>query len=111
MREIKSRKLNRPKYQLYKALADTGAWSSYPVCTFKHHNLYNRKEYVFEGHIIDEIIVGDFIKYKIMTYDGKTWQKHKILDDVKIIKPGSGNTKKYEVTIDQKTGATANIKS
>ena len=98
MRDIKNRKLDRPKYQLYKMLADDDAWSGYPVCTFKHRNLYNKKEYIFEGHIINKVIEDDFVKYKIMTYDGKTWCKHKILDDIKIIKPASGRYKKYNIT-------------
>jgi len=69
-------------------LTEHGAWQNYPVCTFKHRNLYNKKDYTFEGYVLGEVVTNDFKQYKILTYDGKQWHKHKILDEVKIIKEG-----------------------
>jgi len=69
-------------------LTEHGAWQNYPVCTFKHRNLYNKKDYTFEGYVLGEVVTNDFKQYKILTYDGKYWHKHKILDEVKIIKEG-----------------------
>jgi len=69
-------------------LTEHGAWQNYPVCTFKHRNLYNNKDYTFEGYVLGEVVTNDFKQYKILTYDGKHWHKHKILDEVKIIKEG-----------------------
>ena len=84
-------KFIKPKLALYRELAKTGAWDGYPVCTFKHINLHTGEEYIFEGHIIHEVIEGDYKRYKILTYDGKYWLKHKLMDEVKIIKNGSMN--------------------
>jgi hypothetical protein len=94
-----NRKLDRPKLKLFKRLEELGAWKGYPICTFKHKNLYNKKEYTFEGYIIGEIVEDDFRKYKILTYDGKEWQKHKRLDQVQIIKPCTDKPKMFEVEI------------
>ena len=91
MRDLKTRKLNRPKLELHKLLTTQGAWRSYPLCTFKHRNLYNNKDYTFEGYVLAEVVTDNFKQYKILTYDGKQWHKHKVLDEVKIIKPGSNN--------------------
>ena len=88
MRNLKNRKLDRPKLQVHKILTEHGAWQNYPVCTFKHRNLYNKKDYIFEGYVLGEVVTNDFKQYKILTYDGKQWHKHKILDEVKIIKQG-----------------------
>jgi len=84
-----NRKKINPKLSVYQQLAKEGAWSHYPICMFKHTNPYNKKVHTFEGHLITKVITGDFIKYKILTYDGKYWHKHKLLDEIKIIKPGS----------------------
>jgi len=97
MREIKNRKLNRAKIQLYKLLDEQGAWDAYAICTFKHVNLYNKKEYIIQGRIISKIIDGDLVKYKILTADGKNWIKHNLFDDIKIIKQASGTLKKFTV--------------
>lgn len=83
-----NRKKINPKLSVYQQLAKEGAWSNYPVCTFRHYNLYNNKKYIFEGHLIVEVKTGNFSKFKILTYDGKYWHKHKLLDEIKIIKPG-----------------------
>jgi len=99
MREIKNRKLNRAKIQLYKLLDEEGAWDAYAICTFKHVNLYNKKEYIIQGRIISKIIDGDLVKYKILTPDGKNWEKHALFDEIKIIKPASGSVKKFTVDI------------
>ena len=88
MRDLKTRKLGRPKLQLHKLLEEHGAWNGYPVCTFKHENIYKKKTYKFKGRIIGVVVDGDFKQYKILTDDGKTWHKHKMLDEVKIIQPG-----------------------
>ena len=88
MRDLKTRKLDRAKLVLHKLLTAQGAWRSYPVCTFKHRNLYYNKDYIFEGYLIGEVVTDDFKQCKILTYDGKQWHKHKTLDEVKIIKPG-----------------------
>ena len=47
-----------------------------------------KKTYKFKGRIIGLVVDGDFKQYKILTDDGKTWHKHKVLDEVQIIKPG-----------------------
>ena len=91
MQDLKTKKLNRPKLELHKLLTTQGAWRSSPVCTFKHRNLYNNKDYTFEGYVLAEVVTYNFKQYKILTYDGKQWHKHKVLDEVKIIKPGSNN--------------------
>jgi len=99
MRDLTKRKLDRPKLKLHQLLTDSSAWNGYPLCSFKHRNLYNKKDYIFEGRILHEVVEDDFKRYKILTDDGKLWHKHKLLDEVKIIEPGKGKPKEFTIDV------------